>query len=243
MSVHSFSIKSETIRPGIEAVARYFGGCSYTPDDRTQQRIQLAIDHADKIVSPIAAFIITPVLSADSDGMITLSNEISLPLPNGVCHGSACFLSAAIGTLGTELETTCRQMAATHHIYESTLLDAVGTAMLDILENKIRNKITDTCRPMELSIGARFAPGLNGYAMEHQQTLFELVDGSTLHIRINEAFMMEPVKSISFFALLGRDEMSVHHPDKCFGCRMSACLFRKQPDFESTDMMFRSFFL
>jgi hypothetical protein len=234
-------IAAETLKPEIEAVACYFGGSSYTADDRTRQRIRIVIDHACEIVSPQAVFVISPIRSADSDGTITLSNEISLPLPNGVCHGSACFLSAAIGTLGTELETTCRQLAAEHHIYESTLLDAVGTAMLDNLESTIRNKITDTCRPMELSIGARFAPGLNGYAMEHQQTLFELVDGSTIPIRINDAFMMEPVKSISFFALLGRDEMSVHNPDKCFGCRMQACLFRKQPDFESTDMMFRRF--
>ena len=242
MNVHSFSITSDTIRPDIDAVARYFGGCSYTPDDCTRQRIQLAIDHAGRIVSPIASIVIIPIRSTNSDGTIILSNEISLSLPNNVCHETAAFLSAAIGTLGKELETTCRQLAADRHIYESTLLDAVGTAMLDNLGNYLLEKIADTSRPMALFIGARFAPGLNSYGMEYQQTLFDLADATAIDIRINEAFLMEPVKSISFFSLLGRDEMSVQQQDKCSECRMLACNFRNTPKTELRDTVSRRIF-
>lgn len=239
MNIHSFSITSETIRPKIDAVARYFGGCSYVPDDFTRQRIQLAIDHAGRIVSPIAAIVIIPIRSTKSDGTITLSNEISLLLPNGVCHKTPNFLSAAIGTLGKELEAFCRQLAAERHIYKSTLLDAVGTAILDNLGNYILEKIVDACRPMALFVGARFAPGLNGYGMEHQQALFDLVDGTAIDVRINDAFLMEPVKSISFFTLLGRDELPIHQQDKCSGCRMKACHFRNSPKTELRDTVSR----
>jgi len=192
------AIAVEELKPEIEAVERYFGGSSYVADFKTRAIIEDAIHHACRIVSPLMVFAINPVWSA-SEGTLNLSGGQTLPLPDGVCDMTARFLAAAIGTLGKELETECRLLARQQNIYQSMLLDAVGTAMLDAMAIKIRNRIDAEIRSLGGCGGIRFAPGLNEYPMDHQQTLFQLADGSAIEVRLNDAFLMEPVKTISFF--------------------------------------------
>ena len=223
------SVTGEELKPEIAAVERYFGGSSYTADAKTRPRILNAIHQACRIVSPLMTFAIKPIQSATPDGTLTLSCGQSLPLPDCAYNQSASFLAAAIGTLGKELETECRLLAAQHHIYQSTLLDAVGTAMLDVLDTKIRITIDAECRLQGLFSGVRFAPGLNGFPLDHQQTIFQLADGLSVDVRINASCMMEPVKTISFFSLLGCEKVENQHSDKCLRCRMPHCQFRKTP--------------
>lgn len=222
------SVAGEELKPEIGAVERYFGGNGYSADTRTREKIQDAIHLACRIVSPRLAFAITPAQPENRDGTrIILSGGQTLPPPDCTCNLTDRFLAAAIGTLGKELENECRLLAAQHHIYQSTLLDSVGTAMLDALDARIRGLIDAECRNLGLFSGVRFAPGLNGYALEYQQTLFQLVDGLSLDVSLNEAFMMEPVKTISFFSLLGSHPAEIKHPDKCLSCRMLHCQYRK----------------
>jgi hypothetical protein len=221
------SVSSLELKPEIEAVERYFGGNSYSADSRTRDKIHDTILKACQIVSPLISFTIKSIQSANEDGSINLSDGHTLPLPDYASNPSASFLAAAIGTLGKELETECRLLAAQHHIYQSTLLDAVGTSMIDAMDIKIRCMIDDECRILGLSSGVRFAPGLNGYPLDHQQTLFQLADGSSVDVRLNDAFLMEPVKSISFFSLLGCEKVENRQSEKCLGCQLPRCQFRK----------------
>lgn len=223
------AVDGKALKPEIEAVERYFGGSSYSADPKTREIIHDAIHHACRIVSPKMAFSIKPIRSADRCGTLTLSGGQILPVPDCACDLTADFLTAAIGTLGKELETECRLLAAQHHIYQSTLLDAVGTAMLDAMDTKIRISIDTECLLRGLFSGVRFAPGLNGYPLDHQQTLFQLTDGLSVDVCINESFMMEPVKTISFFTLLGCEKSENQGPDKCLRCRLPRCQFRKGP--------------
>lgn len=223
-------VAGEALKPEIEAVERYFGGNGYSADTRTRDKIQDAIDRACRIVSPRMAFAIMPVLSANPDGAsIHFSGGQSLPVPDCARNSTARFLAAAIGTLGKALENECRLLAAQHHIYQSTLLDSVGTAMLDALDTEIRGLIDAECRLRGLFSGVRFAPGLNGYALDHQQTLFQLADGLSVDVSLNEAFMMEPVKTISFFSLIGGNPVENKHPEKCLNCRLPHCQYRIGP--------------
>ena len=215
------------LKPGIEAVARYFGGSRYRADIQTRERIRAAIEKACRMASPRMTVAIRPILPPVLNETLTLAGGQSLPLPDGTADSPARFLASAIGTLGRELETECRHLAAKRHIYRSTLLDAVGTAMLDAMDTKIRARIDAKARSMGLCSKARFAPGLNGYPMDHQQTLFQMARGHSIDVRINADFMMEPVKTISFFTLLGIPDKESSRPDKCRLCRLTHCQFRK----------------
>jgi len=223
------AVDAGDLKPEIEAVARYFGGNRYSADSETKERISAAIYQACRIASPMMTLAINPIKPPVLERTLKLPGGLISPLPNCAGDLSVRYLAAAIGTLGKELEMECRHLAAQHHIYHSTLLDAVGTAMLEAMDTVIRDRIDTESHPLGLCSRVRFAPGLNGYPMDHQKTLFEMVDGFSIDVRMNADFVMEPVKTISFFTLLGRPDGESPHPDKCRLCRLMHCQFRKRP--------------
>jgi hypothetical protein len=84
-------------------------------------------------------------------------------------------------------------------------------------------------RKLNLYPGCRFAPGLNGYPLERQSLLFELVDAGQIGVELNQACIMAPAKSISFFQLLSDAFIGRHVENKCEHCHLAGCQFRK-PD-------------
>lgn len=222
------AVDTGELKPATAAVERYFGGSRYSADTGTKNRIAAAIDQACRIAFPMMTVAIKPIRHPVQAGRIETACGQTLQIPEEAGDLSARCLAAAIGTLGKGLETECRRLAAQHHLYQSTLLDAVGTAMLDAMDTKIRAVIDAESHPLGLCSGVRFAPGLNGYPMDHQQALFELADGVSIDVRINADLMMEPVKTISFFTLLGRPDGESRQPDKCRRCRLTHCQFRKE---------------
>jgi corrinoid protein of di/trimethylamine methyltransferase len=70
-----------------------------------------------------------------------------------------------------------------------------------------------------------------GYPMNHQKTLFDLADGLSIGVRINAAFLMEPVKTISCFTLLHSEKSVNTAAEKCSLCRLPRCQFRQGPSF------------
>lgn len=219
------AISGEELRPDIGAVERYFGGSAYSADSRTRERIRDAIKSACGTVSPrIVHTINSACLSPD--GTIHISDRWQIPLPAAGCHPKIRSVAAVIATLGDALENECRILAQDRHLFQSTLLDAVGTAMLDTLDRRIRSMIEDKCREYGLFGGLRFSPGLNGYPLEIQETIFQMTDALSANIRLNDSFVMAPVKTISFFMALS-DEKPAPQGDKCTGCRLTSCQFRK----------------
>jgi len=72
---------------------------------------------------------------------VILENGVKLSIPDCAFDPDTRIVVAAIGTLGDKLEKRCRQLASQGKIYDATLLDAVGTAMLDDLTGKISKRI------------------------------------------------------------------------------------------------------
>ncbi|MFH0993933.1 MAG: hypothetical protein V1844_00310 [Pseudomonadota bacterium] len=215
----SAAVDPGELKPETEAVKRYFGGSRYSADSETKEKICAAISQACRIVSPLMTIAINPIKPLVQERTLKLPGGLTLPLPDCAGDLSVRYLAAAIGTLGKGLETECRHLAAQQRIYQSTLLDAVGTAMLETMDTEIRTRIDTESHPLGLCSGVRFAPGLNGYPMDHQKTLFELADGFSMAVRLNADFMMEPVKTISFFILLVRPDEESRQPEKCSRCR------------------------
>lgn len=135
-------------------------------------------------------------------------------------------IAVAIGTLGGGLEDRCRALARRREIYQATLLDAVGSAMVDILGVWLWLVLVEQAKGRGLFLGRRFSPGLDGYPLDRQQLLFHLLSNGTAGVRLNPAWVMEPVKSISFFGLLATVENGDPHLDKCQACRMAHCQYR-----------------
>lgn len=157
---------------------------------------------------------------------VILENGVKLSIPDGTFDLDTCLVVAAIGTLGDKLEKRCRQLASQGKIYDATLFDAVGTAMLDILGEKICKRIEQDGKRFGLLQGLRFAPGLEGYPLEQQLLLFQIADNEAVDVFLNSSAIMTPVKSISFFLMLTKTGLKNKGTLKCRSCKMAGCQFR-----------------
>lgn len=210
-----------------ESVARYFGGSSYIPNQKTNDRIYRAIDHASDLATPAGIYTICPVQDYTPGKEIILENSLKLSLPDCIVDPGIRLVAAAVGTLGDQLEKRCRYLGSRGDIYEATLLDAVGTSMLDLLGKKMSAAICRDYLCKGLHKGPRFAPGLEGYPMEQQELLFQIVDNKAVGIFLNSSNIMIPGKSISFFLMLTKTLPETERTHKCSSCRMKKCQFRR----------------
>ncbi len=217
------SIKADV---SVNSVARYFGGNKYIADKKTNGRIRRAIDEASSLISPEGTYTLYSVSEMKPGKEMILENGLRLGLPECIADPGIRLIAAGIGTLGDKLEKQCRQLADGGQIYESTLLDSVGTAMLDLLGESISNAIEQDGSHMGLSRGLRLAPGLEGYPLEQQRLLFEIADNESVGVFLNSSAIMIPTKSISFFLMLTATVLKNKETDKCSSCRLVGCRYR-----------------
>ena len=219
-------IDPEDIRPSPEAVARYFGGPDYHMTPETHQRVCRGIRQAVGMVQAVICYRAIPMDTIQEDYGIALSEGRYADMLPDRWEGHARYVAVFVGTLGSALETLCRDLAKRNSIYQSLLLDAVGTAMLDAMGSICNDMIEMHAQQMALFSGCRMGPGLNGLALESQTLIFDLLEDDTAGVRLNEAFIMQPAKSISGFVIYSDSAQQKPKGGKCLQCAMKHCQFR-----------------
>lgn len=222
----SLNFDPAELTPSLDQVDRYFGGSGYKSKGSARRLAEDCVQWALQLISPVAAFSCHPVTMKGDGAGLCLPGGVFLQLPDSGVDPRATALAAVIGSLGSGLEECCRSLASDGRVYQSTLLDAVGTAMLDLLDMRLRCTLEDYTGECGLFVGGRFSPGLAEYPLEQQKLLFELVGEGTAGVKLNEASIMKPVKSISFFRLLSPVKSENDSSNKCRDCQMGKCRFR-----------------
>ena len=213
------------VRPS--QVARYFGGARYDPDAQTRERIAEAISEGLGLIRPAAALSLHRIKETTPAGDIVLAGGLTLPGGAGLCGPRNVYLTAVVGTLGPQLEERCRELARRGDVYAATLMDAVGVALLDELGEKLHHDLAHRASDNGLFCGCRLGPGLNDLPVEAQALIFKMTDTGAIGVALNDSFMMQPVKSISFLAAMGPAPVRLPDIDKCRQCNLAGCRFRK----------------
>ncbi len=219
-------VNPEDIRPSPEAVARYFGGPKYQMTPETHQRVCRGIQQAVGVVQAVICYRAISVDTIQEEYGIVLSEGMYADMLGDGWDGHARYVAVFVGTLGSALETLCRDLAKRDRIYRSLLLDAAGTAMLDAMGLMCNDLIEVHAQQMGLFSGCRMGPGLNGLALESQSLIFHLLGGDTAGVYLNEAFIMQPAKSISGFVTYSDSAQRKPSGGKCLQCEMKHCQFR-----------------
>lgn len=214
------------LRPGPEAIARYFGGAGYSLTPKAQKRIQEDIDQAISMINPLAGYRVIPVEKIKNRSFCGSPDGPFSDISFGISESTIRHFAVYLATLGGALEMSCRELASRNRMYQAMLLDAIGTAMLDTLGERIEKVVDLQARRLALFTGCRLGPGLNGVALENQALLFDLLAGDTVGVHLNESFVMQPSKSISAFVLFSDSEQREGIGNKCTRCEMKQCQFR-----------------
>lgn len=223
-------VDPEDIKPSPEAVARYFGGPDYQMTPETHQQVCQGIQQAVGMVKAILCYRAISTDKIEKVCGIDLSEGAYSDILPDSTDGHARYFAVYVGTLGSALETMCRDLAKRNSIYQSLLLDAVGTAMLDAMGLICNAMVEMHSKQMGLFTGCRMGPGLNGIALESQALLFDLLDGESAGVHLNEAFIMQPAKSISGYVIYSDSAQQKPKGGKCLQCAMKHCQFRATRD-------------
>jgi hypothetical protein len=227
-STKRIEIDPQDIRPTPEAVARYFGGPKYQMTSETYQRVCQGIQQAVEMINPVVCYRAIPMDKIEEEcGIVLSEGEYKDIFPDNT-DGHARYFAVYVGTLGSALESMCRELASSNSIYQSLLMDSVGTAMLDAMGLICNDMLERHSRQMDLFTGCRLGPGLNGISLESQTLLFNLLKEDSAGVYLNEAFIMQPAKSISGFVVYSDTVQQKPSGSKCLQCEMKHCQFRSK---------------
>ncbi len=219
-------VDPEDVRPSPEAVARYFGGPDYPMTPETRQQVCQGIRQTVGMIQAVICYRAIPMDMIEEVYGIVLSRGAYADMLPDRWESDARYVAVFVGSLGSALETMCRDLAKRNSIYQSLLLDAVGTAMLDAMGLICNDMIEMHAQRMGLFSGCRMGPGLNGVALESQTLIFDLLGQDTAGVHLNDAFVMQPAKSISGFVIYSDSAQQKPVGSKCLQCAMKHCQFR-----------------
>lgn len=220
------AIDPQDICPSLDAVTRYLGGANYRLPQKRQPRVVAGIEAVVHLVTPMAAYRVVSTNQIRKEFHTVRKSAEGLESRFDLGKGTAPYVAIYLATLGIAIDTAFRSMADQNKFYQALLIDAVGTAMLDIMGARMEALVDAESRRMGFFPGCRVGPGLNGVALENQALLFNLLDDGALGVRLNEAFVMEPTKTISAFIHFDVEEKRRDKGNKCSQCKMKNCQFR-----------------
>lgn len=150
------------------------------------------------------------VRHVDADGrvLVGLGLEFYSPALARALDG-AVEAAIVLITIGPALERRAHELIGEEHLVEGLLLDTAGWAALDGLLKEVRQRLGAEARARGLRLTARLAPGFDDWGLEQQHVLFRAFDGTPLSMRLTEAAVMLPRKSISgLFGLIPMEPIS-----------------------------------
>jgi hypothetical protein len=100
-------------------------------------------------------------------------------------------------TIGPALERRAHELIGEEHLVEGLLLDTAGWAAIDALLKEVRQQLGAEARARGFRLTARMAPGFDDWGLEQQHVLFSAFEGADLSVRLTDAAVMLPRKSIT----------------------------------------------
>ena len=112
----------------------------------------------------------------------------------------------SVATIGPAVEAEVRRLQEESRMFASYMLDMVGVALLRQVSNHLNNWVEDYAAAKNWGLSLRLSPGsLPGWRLEDQAGICSLLPLGEHGIRLNEAGLLVPYKSVSCLIGLGPD--------------------------------------
>lgn len=131
-------------------------------------------------------------------------------------------------TIGPELEKRVKELMSTGHEPEGFILDAVGSVAAEATADVVNAKLCHWAAAQGLVATPRFSPGYGGWLLKEQRVIFRLLPAEKIGMRLNQACMMIPRKSISFAVTFQKEAEGQKVENPCARCGLTNCPFRRK---------------
>jgi len=134
-------------------------------------------------------------------------------------------------TIGPALEQRVNDLQAEGHHMKAYLLDSAGVVALGTVAKALRCLVEDTAHELGWGVGPSLSPGsLVGWSLRGQRELCALLPLGEIGVRLNEHYVLEPLKSASSLVGLGPGYEQVHVGSVCRYCALQNTCWRRRED-------------
>ena len=194
-------LNNPQIELGVEHILR---GQGIDPERATAVLTKIAsdvLDEAKSLLRPAALFGSVPVSDFQQDRITFDGGFFAGPLVAKAFAG-ADSLVLALCTIGKELEERIAGLMGTD-MMRAMALDGAGTAAVGEVSRLIREQISSSAESAGLKAGMKANPGQEGWPIEQQRTLFNIIPAGEIGVELTDSCLMIPRKSVSFAIGIG----------------------------------------
>ena len=154
----------------------------------------------------------------------------SLTIPGIAAHwGAVTSLGMAVCTIGEGVEVEVSRLWEARELPLAAMLDSVGSAAVESLAEYVNDALCAEGLAAGLRVTNRVSPGYGDWDVRDQVLVFRMCPGDAVGVRLNEACVMTPAKSITLVVGAGPEARVDHYFSQCARCWMAACTYRRTP--------------
>lgn len=156
------------------------------------------------------------------DGSLRLSG-------NSICRhlSGAREVAVMAVTIGEEVEHAIKEAFDDGEYSRGLLLDAAATTAVEAVADQLNRMIEESAKKRGLTTAFRFSPGYGDWSITVQSDIVRLAEGDRIGIRVTDAAMLLPRKSVTAVIAL-RDHSAPSAVHGCSICPQKNCLSRKE---------------
>ena len=147
----------------------------------------------ERQISPVLIYADFSILGMPEDQEVLLEEGSGLSCPGRLFAG-ASHVIAAIGTIGSDLESQVAVAFQSGDPFYAVVLDAVGSIMLKRMIEEFYEACSLKAAEANMGIGPRVSPGCYRTSLSNQKTLFSLLDASRIGVTLSSSYLMSPIK-------------------------------------------------
>lgn len=168
-------------------------------------------------------------LTGSGSGWLELCNHTCLHSPLLVHRlRRATHLATGVCTLGDRLARQVSEYFAAGEPLKAVLLDEVGSLALYQLSDRLEEIIRTEARRRGLETSGVLNPGDNGFDLRAQAQVVALAGGSDIGIRVTNAGVLSPAKSLTLVMGMGKRMPRWRRGDSCGSCEArKRCPYRQ----------------
>lgn len=186
-----------------------------------------ALAEGRRLMAPRAVARWAPVTRRDADALVVEDEALAIPRI-GERWGPVDQVAVAVCTIGEALEQRVSALWAARELPLASMLDSVGSGAVESLAEYVNDLLCQQGLPA-LRVTNRISPGYGDWDVAEQRRIFRLCDGEAIGVRLNEACVMTPGKSISLMVGAGPEARVDHYFSQCARCWMRECAYRRVP--------------
>ena len=209
-----------------QQLLRSLGYGNFTPPARVTVLIHDYLENIPELIEPSFSYVIKDLVlvwgsSTVIEGPSVFQSEVVSRLLER-CDKVAVF----IVTLGSYLEEMVQCLAEDKLILQAAVLDAIGSAAVEVLIESVRDRIKRSASIEGLGVSRYFGPGHCDWDLSQQESVFRALGENHSGVQLTDGYLMLPQKSATGIIGIGQSpEIEDYNP--CRACEKQDCSGRR----------------